>query len=91
MSRPWFDPKTHMLLLDDYVAESPSFKKVLEDGVVTDAELEEHAGRVIALLEELDRRLPEDLKDVAADALCELAVLYALYRARSEQEIFRPS
>lgn len=70
MSRPWFDATTGILKLDEYVQEMPSFLKVLADGIVTDAELEDHARRVVGLLRELDARLPPDLQDLATETLC---------------------
>jgi hypothetical protein len=85
MSRPWFDETTGILKLDEYVQEMPSFLKVLADGIVTDAELDDHARRVVALLRQLDARLPPDLQVLATETLCELAVLYALQRRHSEQ------
>ena len=39
MSQPWFDSKTGTLLLDEYVSQRPSFRKVMEDSVVTDEEV----------------------------------------------------
>ena len=79
MNRPWFDPQTGVLLLDDYVSQ-PSYRKVMEDGVVTDAELAEQAERVLTLLRKLEGMLSPDARAVATDALCELAVLYAVER-----------
>jgi ferritin-like protein len=87
MNRPWFDAETGMLLLDEYVEAMPSFRNVMQDGTVTDDELDHHAHRVVDLLQQLDKRLPSDLKTLATDALCELAVLYALQRRHSEQHL----
>jgi hypothetical protein len=87
MSRPWFDEATGILKLDEYVQDMPSFLKVLEDGIVTDDELDRHAHRVLGLLQQLDERLPPDLRDLATETLCELAVLYALQRRHSEQTL----
>lgn len=80
--KPWFDPETGFLLLDEYVAEMPSFQKIMEDGVVTDGELVQQALRVTALLKELETVLSPAAKAVATEALCELAVLHALQQSR---------
>jgi hypothetical protein len=85
MNKPWFDPQTEMLLLDEYVAAMPSYRKIMADAVVTDEELHGHAHRVMELLRQLEAALPAELKELATDALCELAVLYAVQRKRSEQ------
>lgn len=85
MTRPWFDPETRMLMLDEYVEEMPSYKKITEDQRVTDDELDEQIQRVIALLQQLDAELPAAIKALMTQALCELSVLYALQRKHSEQ------
>lgn len=82
MDKPWFDEKTGLLKLDEYVAEMPSYKKILEDGVITDEEIVEHATTVTSLLKELDQQLPAQLKPTVTKALCELAVLFQLQRFR---------
>jgi len=81
MTRSWFDPETRLLRLDEYVADMPSFRKIIADDVVSDQELLEHGRRVVALLEELEARLPDDLRELMTETLCELAVLYAVQRA----------
>jgi hypothetical protein len=85
MAKPWFDAETGVLKLDEYVAEMPSYKKIMEDQVVSDQELDGQFERVTDLLKRLDRSLPDELKDITTDALCELAVLYVLQRRRDEQ------
>jgi hypothetical protein len=86
MDKPWFNPDTGMLLLDEYVADMPSFQKIMADSVITDDEIAAHAQRVVSLLQELDATLAPDAKRLATDMLCELAVLYALQRKRTVQE-----
>ena len=41
MDRPWFDHDTGTLLLDEYVIERDSYQRVVEDELITDAELVE--------------------------------------------------
>ena len=82
MSQPWFNAETGTLLLDEYVVQRPSFRKVMEDSVVTDEEVTEQAHRVLSLF------FPEAGGDAHAGGplgghrggLGELAVLYALER-----------
>ncbi|MGR9116336.1 MAG: hypothetical protein ACU85E_11265 [Gammaproteobacteria bacterium] len=80
MNRPWFDPETGVLILDEYVSQMPSFKKIMADNLITDTELAEHAANVTDKLKQLDAALPPDIKELATDALCELAVLYTIMR-----------
>jgi hypothetical protein len=79
LNRPWFDAEAGTLLLADYVSRE-SYRKVMEDGVVTNEELAEQAQRVLLLLRELDGILSPEARAVATDAFCELAVLFALDR-----------
>ena len=65
---------------NEYVAEMPSFRIIMEDHVVTDEEVTQQAGRVIDCLEKLDASLPPETRSLVTDGLCELAVLYALDR-----------
>jgi hypothetical protein len=85
MDKPWFDPNTGLLLLDEYVADMPSFKKIMADEIITDSEIIAHGEQVIMLLTQLEAVLTPDVKRLATEALCELAVLYALQRKQEEQ------
>jgi len=68
-----------------YVAEMPSFQKIMEAGIVTDEELAAQTLRVAALLRDLEAALPPDAKALATDALCELAVLHSLQQHHAGQ------
>ncbi len=78
MDRPWFDQDTGILLLDEYVLEMDSYRRIVEDEVITDAELVEQTQRVASLLRRLEEVLSPEAKALATEALCELAVLNAL-------------
>ena len=80
MDKPWFDEETGLVQLDKYVEDRPTFRKFTEDEDVTDEELIEQAEHVSALLRRLEQRLDPDVKELATEALCELAVQAALYR-----------
>ena len=82
MNKPWFDPQTHVLLLDEYVTEMASYQQAVADEVITDEELTAQAHKVTALLQELEDALTPETKELATRALCELAVLSALQRKR---------
>ncbi len=82
MNKPWFDPEIGLLLLDEYVADMPSFQKIAADQLVTEEEFAEHTRRVVGLLRTLEETLSPEQQSLATDALCELAVFYALARMR---------
>jgi len=78
MDKPWFDQQTGTLLLDEYVVEMDSYRRIVEDEAITDAELVEQTQRVTSLLQQLEEVLSPEAKAIATEALGELAVLNAL-------------
>jgi hypothetical protein len=82
MDRPWFDQETDVLLIDEYIAEMDSYKRIVEDGKITDTELLEQTLRVATLLRRLEEALSPEAKALATEALGEMAVLNALQALR---------
>lgn len=82
--RPWFDQETGTLMLDEYVVEMESYRRIVEDETITDAELVEQTRRVTSLLQQLEQALSPEAKAVATEALGELAVLNTLQVKRLE-------
>ena len=90
MDKPWFDPQTGTLLLDEYVAELDSYRRILEDGTITDDELAEQTQRVTSLLQQLEGSLSPEVKAIATVALGELTVLNALQVKRLQAASMLP-
>jgi hypothetical protein len=88
--KPWFDPQTGTLLLDEYVAELDSYRRIVEDGTITDAELAEQTQRVTSLLQQLEGSLSPEVKAIATVALGELTVLNALQVKRLQAASMLP-
>jgi hypothetical protein len=65
-------------MLDEYVVEMESYRRIVEDEIITDAELIEQTQRVTSLLQQLEETLSLEAKAIATEALGELAVLNAL-------------
>ena len=78
IDKPWFDQQTGTLLLDEYVVEMDSYRRIVEDETITDDELVEQTRRVTSLLRQLEETLSPEAKAIATEALGELAVLNAL-------------
>jgi len=78
MDRPWFDQETGTLLLEEYVVEMDSYRRIVEDEAITDDELVEQTQRVTSLLQRLEETLSPEAKALATAALGELTVLNAL-------------
>jgi hypothetical protein len=82
LDRPWFDQETDVLLLDEYVVELDSYKRIVEDGKITDTELLEQTLRVVTLLRQLEEALSPEAKALATEAFGEMAVLNTLQALR---------
>ena len=78
MDRPWFDQESGNLMLDEYIVEMDSYRRIVEDETITDDELVEQTQRVTSLLRQLEETLSPEAKAIATQALGELAVLNAL-------------
>jgi hypothetical protein len=78
MDRLWFDQETGTLLLDEYVVEMDSYRRIVEDETISDDELVEQTQRVMSLLHQLEEVLSPEAKAIATEALGELAVLNTL-------------
>jgi flagellin-specific chaperone FliS len=90
MDKPWFDQETGTLLLDEYVAEMDSYRRIVEDETITDAELVEQTQRVTSLLRRLEEVLSPEAKAIATEALGELTVLNALQVKRLQAASMLP-
>ena len=88
--KPWFDQETGTLLLDEYVAELDSYRRIVEDETITDAELVEQTQRVTSLLQQLEGSLSPEVKAIATEALGELTVLNALQVKRLQAASMLP-
>ena len=84
MDRPWFDQETDVLLIDEYIVEMDSFKRIVQDGKITDTELLEQTLRVVTLLRKLEEALTPEAKALATEVFGEMAVLNALQALRME-------
>jgi flagellin-specific chaperone FliS len=88
--RPWFDQQTGTLMLDEYVAELDSYRRIVEDETITDTELYAQTQRVASLLQRLEATLSPEAKAIATEALGELAVLNALQVKRLQAASMLP-
>ena len=62
MDKPWFDQETGTLMLDEYVVEMDSYRRIVKDEAITDAELVEQTQRVTSLLRQLEETLSPEAK-----------------------------
>ena len=77
-------------MLDEYIVEMDSYRRIVEDETITDDELVEQTQRVASLLRQLEEALSPEAKAIANEALCELAVLNALQVKRLQAASMLP-
>lgn len=76
-----------ILNIDEAILNKESFKKIMEDGIVTEEEIKEQSEKVIGLFKDIENKFSEDqLRDIK-DLLAETSVLYAVYNIYSIQSL----
>lgn len=68
-----------ILDLDNLVINQPTYKAIMEDGVVTDEELKNQVDKVVQMLHEAENRFSEEDQRFIKDLLNETNVLTAVY------------
>lgn len=76
-----------ILNLDEMVANQPSFKKIMEDGVVTEQELSDQSDKVITLLQRIENELTTDQQELVKEILVEVNVMNAVFHQYQIQNI----
>lgn len=82
-----FFDQNGMLDLDEIVADNASFKKIMEDGIVSEDEIKEQSDRVISKLKDMESKYDEKTLQEVRDLISEFSVLYAIYEQYSLQSI----
>jgi len=73
--------------IDELIAKQSSFQKIMDDGIVTDEELQEQSQRVISLLHEADKRFNESDLQFIKMLFAETNVLSAIYHYYEHQSL----
>lgn len=73
------DENLSLLDIDEIVTSNPSFKKIMEDGIITDEELQEQSNRVLAMMKEAENRFNKEDLAFIRELTAETNVLYAVY------------
>ena len=78
-----------ILNIDEAILNKESFKKIMEDGIVSEEEIKEQSEKVIGLFKDIEHKFSEEqLRDIK-DLLAETSVLYAVYNIYSIQSLNR--
>lgn len=78
-----------LLNIDELIAKELSFQNIMADGIVTDEELSKQSERVIALLDEAERRFHADDLQFIKQLFAETNVLSAIYHYHELQNLNR--
>lgn len=65
--------------IDEMVVNNESFKRIMEDSVITAEEVKTQSDKVIALLHEMEAKYSEEQLAEIKNLLVEASVLYAVY------------
>lgn len=85
--RSLFFNEQGLLAIDEYIENHPSFKKIMEDGIVSDAELEEQTQKVISLFEQLGNELSAEQQELVVSLLGEMNVLQVVNQTYQLQNL----
>lgn len=76
-----------ILNIDEWVANNDSFKKIMEDGIVTDEEVKAQSDKVVSILKEIEAKYTEAQLTEIKNLLAETSVLYVVYQLNALQTI----
>lgn len=76
-----------VLNLDETIMEKDSFRKIMEDGIVTDDEILLQANHITSLLHRIEEICTPEQVTLVNETLAELSVLYAVYHYKELQTI----
>lgn len=71
--------KNGMLNISDLVINNPSFKTIMEDGVVTDEEIKRQSEAAMASLRRLEAMCNEEQQNAILEMLSEIGVLFSIF------------
>ncbi len=75
-----------ILNIDDLIMNQPSFMRIIEDGIVTEEELQEQSKLVIDSLKAFESTASEEQIDQVRNLLAEISVLIAARSLYDKQE-----
>lgn len=76
-----------ILSIDELVVNNTSFKKIMEDRIVTEEEINAQAEKIVDMLRDMEAKYNEEQLDEIKNLLSESSVLYAVYNFYSLQNI----
>lgn len=78
-----------ILDIDEMVENNAAFKKIMEDGVITEEEVKNQSDKVVAILHEMEKKYSEEQLAEIKELLVESSVLYTAYNFQSIQNLIK--
>lgn len=75
-----------ILNIDEIIINNASFKKIMEDGMVTEEEVMSQAEMVTAMLHDIEAKYSKEQLEEIKILLAESSVLYAIYNVYTINE-----
>ena len=69
------------------IAAEPSFQNIMEDGIVTDEELQQQTDKVVSLMREAERRFSDEDQLFIKKLFAEANILSAIYQFHELQQL----
>lgn len=85
--KQYFFNEDGSLRINETIMSQPSFQKIMEDGVVTEQEVEDQSQKVVNLFHRVENELTNDQKELVRDLLVESHVLNAIFKHYCMQNI----
>ena len=82
-----FFDKEGILDIDEMVVNNASFKTIMEDGVITEEEIKAQSDKVVAILQNKEKKYSKEQLAEIKNLLAESSVLYAIYNFHPLQNI----
>jgi len=76
-----------LINIDEIISQQPSFQKIMNDGIVTDEELQEQTQHVISLLREAEKRFGKEDLEFVQNLFAEANVLSTIYFYHERQTL----
>lgn len=81
--------KNEILKLDELIKATPTFKKIIEDGVIEEAEIKAQSDKVMALIESMKTKYNEEQLKEIKNLVVEAGVLNAACNFQTFQKMFK--
>lgn len=73
--------------LDEAVMNQPTFKKIMEDGIVTEQEIKEQSERIVSILKSMEKNYTEEQQREIKELLVEAGVLFTTSQYHALQSL----